>query len=224
MEERIKVFHLEDYKIMRDGIKLLLSQDKEIEVIGEARNGEELLEKLPSAPIDILLLDIYLDAMGDKPGMDGFGIFEYVHHNFPSIKVIAHSAYDDADRVVRIMNAGAMGFVSKKAGYEELLEAIKKVHQGLKYICKQTSKKLRNLEEFLKGGAYLKGEKDFFSQREKEVLLLLGRGYSTKDIAKKLFITEKTVETHRKNMVDKASVKNTAELVAFASGRGFLKH
>lgn len=225
MSQTIRVFHLEDYKIMRDGIKFLLSQDSNITVIGEARKGEELLQLLPNTDIDILLLDIYLDGMEDTRTMDGFRICEYVYRHFPAIRVVAHSVYDDADRVARIMNAGAMGFVSKKAGYEELLVAIKTVHAGKKYICTQTSKKLKNLNDFLEGIVdTLRGEKDFFSHREKEVLELLGRGFSTKDIAKELFITEKTVETHRKNMAKKAAVKNTAELVAFASSRGFLKH
>lgn len=225
MKDRIKVFHLEDYKIMRDGIRFLLSQDSDISVVGEARKGEELLQVLPQTDIDVLLLDIYLDGMEDTRTMDGFTICERVHQQYPSVKVVAHSVYDDADRVARIMNAGAMGFVSKKAGYEELIRAIKTVHSGKKYICAETSKKLKNLNDFLEGIVdTLRGEKDFFSQREKEVLELLGNGYSTKDIAKKLFITEKTVETHRKNMAKKASVKNTAELVAFSSARGFLKH
>jgi DNA-binding NarL/FixJ family response regulator len=225
MPGRIKVFHLEDYKIMRDGIRFLLAQGDEIVVVGEARQGEEMFQMLPHADVDILLLDIYLDGMEDTRSMDGFTICEQVHRQFPHIKVIAHSVYDDADRVARIMNAGAMGFVSKKAGYEELVQAIKTVYGGKKYICKETSKKLKNLNEFLEGIVdTLRGEKDFFSQREKNVLELLGKGYSTKNIAKELFITEKTVETHRKNMVEKAKVKNTAELVAFASSRGFLKH
>ncbi len=210
---------------MRDGIRFLLSQDSNITVVGEARQGEELLKMLPSLNIDILLLDIYLDGMEDSRTMDGFTICEYVHKNFPSVKVVAHSVYDDADRVARIMNAGAMGFVSKKAGYEELVKAIKTVDTGKKYICTETSKKLKNLNEFLEGIVdTLRGEKDLFSSREREVLDLLGKGYSTKDIARELFITEKTVETHRKNMAGKARVKNTAELVAFAAARGFLKN
>jgi DNA-binding NarL/FixJ family response regulator len=225
MADSIKVFHLEDYKIMRDGIKFLLSQDSSIQVVGEARKGEELIELLPHTEIDILLLDIYLDSMEDTHTMDGFRICEYMQQNYPDIKVVAHSVYDDADRVARIMNAGAKGFVSKKAGYEELLAAIKTVYAGKKFISKDTSKKLKNLNEFLEGIVdTLRGEKNFFSQREKEVLELLAKGYSTKDMAKHLFITEKTVETHRKNMAKKANAKNTAELVAFASARGFLKH
>lgn len=225
MTERIKVFHLEDYKIMRDGVKFLLTQDESIAVIGEARKGEELIQMLPGLEIDILLLDIYLDGMEDTRQMDGFTICEIMSRDYPAIKVVAHSVYDDADRVAKIMNAGAMGFVSKKAGYEELVLAIKTVYAGKKFICKETSKKLKNLNEFLEGIVdTLRGEKDFFSSREKNVLELLGRGYSTKDIAKELYITEKTVETHRRNMAEKAKVKNTAELIAFASARGFLKH
>lgn len=224
MDDRIKVFHLEDYKIMRDGIKFLLSQDPGIVVVGEARKGEELIEKLPEINVDVLLLDIYLDGMEDQSPLDGFSICEYVHQHYPAIKIVAHSVYYDADRVARIMNAGATGFVSKKAGYEELIEAIKSVHAGKKYICKETSKKLKNINEFLEGIVdTLRGEKDFFSQREKDVLDLLGKGFSTKNIAQQLFITEKTVESHRKNMIEKAKVKNTAELIAFASARGFLK-
>lgn len=225
MKQKIRVFHLEDYKIMRDGVKFLLSQDESIEVVGEARQGEELMAMLPGLEIDVLLLDIYLDGMEDSRTMDGFTICDYIRDNYPGIKVIAHSVYDDADRVAKIMNAGAMGFVSKKAGYEELIHAIRVVQSGKKYICPETSKKLKNLNEFLDGIVdTLRGEKDFFSQREKEVLDLLGKGYSTKDIARELFITEKTVETHRKNMAGKAKVKNTVELVAFAAARGFFKH
>jgi len=210
---------------MRDGIKFLLSQDNSIVVVGEARKGEELIQLLPVTNIDVLILDIYLDGMEDTRTMDGFAICDYMQRNFPAVKIVAHSVYDDADRVARIMNAGARGFVSKKAGYEELLHAIKAVYSGKKYICTETSKKLKNLNEFLEGIVdTLRGEKDFFSQREKEVLELIAKGFSTKDIAKRLFITEKTVETHRKNITKKAQVKNTAELVAFASARGFLKH
>ncbi len=149
MTGRIKVFHLEDYKIMRDGIRFLLSQDPQITVVGEARNGEELIEMLPHLDVDILLLDLYLDGLEDINSMDGFAICDYVLKNFPGIKIVAHSVYSDTDRVARIMNAGAMAFVSKKAGYEELVQAIKLVHGGKKYICKETSKKLKNLDEFL---------------------------------------------------------------------------
>jgi DNA-binding NarL/FixJ family response regulator len=224
MPEKIKVFHLEDYKIIRDGIRFLLGNDEAIEVVGEARHGEELLSVVDKMRIDILLLDIYLDGMQDVRTIDGFEVCEVVRKKHPKIKIIAHSVYDDADRVAKIMKAGAMGFVSKKAGYEELIQAIKVVHSGRKYICTETSRKLKNINKFLAGiEDTLRGEDEFFSKREREVLELMAKGHSSRKIAENLFITEKTVESHRKNMIQKAKVKNTAELIAYASARGFLK-
>lgn len=224
MPGRIKVFHLEDYKIMRDGIRFMLSNNTEIKIVGEAQQGDQLMKVIGTTPIDILLLDIYLDSMEDLQAPDGFDICKKVQKVAPHVKVIAHSVYDDADRVARIMKSGAMGFVSKKAGYEELLDAIKMVHGGKKYICTETSKKLKNLNKFLAGiEDTLLSTEEFFSRREKEVLQLLASGHSTKSISEKLFITEKTVESHRKNLVQKAKVKNTVELIAYASLRGIIK-
>jgi DNA-binding NarL/FixJ family response regulator len=224
MPEKIKVFHLEDYKIIRDGIRFLLGNDEAIEVVGEARKGEELLSVIDKVRIDILLLDIYLDGMQDVRTIDGFEVCEIVRKKYPKVKIIAHSVYDDADRVAKIMKAGAMGFVSKKAGYEELIQAIKVVYSGKKYICAETSRKLKNINKFLAGiEDTLRGEDEFFSKREREVLELMAKGHSSRKIAENLFITEKTVESHRKNMIQKAKVKNTAELIAYASARGFLK-
>jgi DNA-binding NarL/FixJ family response regulator len=224
MPRRIKVFHLEDYKIIRDGIKFLLSQDSDINMVGEAQHGDQLFKALESTAVDILLLDIYLDSMENLQIPDGFEICKKLHKVAPHIKVIAHSVYDDADRVAKIMRDGALGFVSKKAGYEELIHAIKVVHSGKTYICKETSKKLKNLNEFLAGiEDTLHSTDEFFSKREKEVLQLLASGNSTRAIAEKLFITGKTVETHRRNLVQKANVKNTVELIAYASMRGIIK-
>lgn len=220
----IKVFHVEDYKIMRDGIKHLLSQDEEIEIAGEARDGEELLRKLESTPVDVLILDIYLDAMEDLKTMNGFHICRYIQEAYPQIKIVAHSVYDDADRVAGIINAGALGFVSKKSGFEELIRAIKTVSTGQKFICLETSGRLKNLNQFLSGiESNLRGKEELFSQREREVLELLARGKSSREIAEQLFITERTVESHRKNMIEKGEVKNTVELIAYASALGLIK-
>lgn len=224
MPSRIKVFHLEDYTIIRDGIRFLLSQDKELDLVGEAYQGEQFLKLVNTIDIDILLLDIYLDSMEHLQTIDGFEICKRLQKVAPKIKVIAHSVYDDADRVATIFKAGAMGFVSKKAGYTELIHAIKIVHSGKKYICQETSKKLKNLNQFLAGlEDTLESTQEFFSKREKEVLALLASGSSSREIAKKLFITEKTVESHRKNLVQKAKVKNTVELITYASLRGLIK-
>jgi DNA-binding NarL/FixJ family response regulator len=224
MSARIKVYHLEDYTIIRDGMRLLLSQDPDINFVGEATNGEEFFRSLSTTEIDVLLLDIYLDGMEDVRAMDGFEVCERLTQEHPRVKILAHSIYDDADRVAKILKCGARGFVSKKAGFAELIHAIKVVHGGDRYICSETSKKLKNLNRFLAGlEDTLEGLHEFFSPREREVLGLLARGFSSRDISKRLFITEKTVESHRKNLVQKAKVKNTNELIAYAAVRGFLK-
>jgi DNA-binding NarL/FixJ family response regulator len=223
-QERIRVFHVEDYRIMRDGVKHLLNQDTELEMVGEAKNGEELMLALDVTPFDVLILDIYLDAMQDLKTMNGFQICRLLTKKYPHIKVIAHSVYDDADRVAEILKAGALGFVSKKSGFEELIRGVKTVFTGQKFICSETSGKLKNLEGFLLGlENQLKSKEETFSQREREVLQLLSKGKSSREIAGSLFITERTVESHRKNMMSKAKAKNTVELIANASALGLIK-
>lgn len=223
MPKKIKVFHLEDYRIIRDGVRVMLGNDPYIEIVGEAERGDQFLKIVDTLDIDVLLLDIYLDSMEHLQTPDGFEICKRVRKVNPDIKIIAHSVYDDADRVAKIMKCGALGFISKKAGYEELIQGIKIVNSGKSYICTETAKKLKNLNEFLAGiEDTLESTQEYFSKREKEVLQLLARGESTRDIARKLFITEKTVESHRKNLVEKAKVRNTVELVAYASMRGLI--
>jgi DNA-binding NarL/FixJ family response regulator len=224
MPQRIKVFHVEDYKIMRDGVNQLLSQDPQIEMVGGAKNGEELLRALELMKFDVLILDLYLDAMEDLKTMNGFQICRHMTKRYPDVAIVAHSVYDDADRVAEILKAGAMGFVSKKSGYEQLLNGVKTVAAGKKFICPETSGKLKNLNRFLDGiESNLKGKDETFSQREREVLELLSHGKSSKEIANQLFIAERTVESHRKNMIEKAKVKNTVELIAYSSSMGLIK-
>jgi DNA-binding NarL/FixJ family response regulator len=224
MDKKIKVFHVEDYKIMRDGIRQLISMVDDIEMVGEAKNGEALLKALEKTPVDVLILDIYLDAMEDLKTLNGFQICHLLLEKYPHIKIIAHTVYDDADRVAGIIKAGAVGFVSKKAGFGELIDAIKTVYAGEKFICTETASRLKNINEFLLGLApNLRNKAEIFSQREREVLYLLSEGKSSREIADALFITERTVETHRKNMLEKGAVKNTVELIAYAAAIGLIK-
>lgn len=221
---KIRVFHVEDYKIMRDGVKHLLSQESDIEVVGSVRNGEEFLKELPIVDIDIVILDLYLDAMEDVKTLNGFQICRFIKEGYPDIKIVAHSVYDDADKVAAILKAGALGFVSKKSGFEELVHAVQIVSKGQKYICAETAGKLKNLNRFLMGiETTLRSKDELFSQREREVLELLSKGKSSKEIADILFITERTVESHRKNMIEKGQVKNTVELIAFAASLGLIR-
>jgi DNA-binding NarL/FixJ family response regulator len=224
MSQKIRVFHVEDYQIMRDGIKHLMQLDEEIEMVGDGKNGEELFHALSTTEIDVLILDIYLDGMEGLKTLNGFEICKLIKERYPTIKILVHSVYDDADRVARILNAGALGFVSKKSGFDELVRAIKIVNSGQKYICAETSSRLKNLNRFLAGiESTLRSKDEIFSQREREILDLLAEGKSSRETGDMLFITERTVETHRKNMLEKSNVKNTVELIAYASALGLLR-
>jgi DNA-binding NarL/FixJ family response regulator len=223
MAGKIKVFHVEDYKIMRDGISILLGQHEEIDLVGGSQDGEGLLSILKTREIDIVILDIYLDSMGEFDTKNGFEICQLVKQQFPHVEVIIHSTYEDADRIAKSLQAGAKGYVSKKSGFDQLLEAIKVVHAGKVFTCTHICSKLKNLNNFLKGLEKLKGKEEIFSERERQVLVELAMGKSSKQIADDLFITERTVESHRKNMIEKADVKNAVELIAYASSIGLLK-
>lgn len=224
MAEVIRVFHVEDYKIMRDGVRYLLERDPAIRIVGDARNGTELMERLKAVEADIAILDIYLDAMEEPNAQNGIQLCRYVRETYPGIAIIIHSTYDDADRVSAVLAAGAVGFVSKRSGFEELAKAVHAVYAGERYICAETTKRMRNLTQFLSGmEEHLRDKSEFYTLREREVLALLAQGQSSKQIAEELFITERTVESHRKNMMDKSHVKNIAELIAHASSLGIIK-
>ena len=195
--DKIRVFHLEDYQIMRDGVKRLLSDDPSIVIVGEGSSGEQMLRRIQSIEVDVLIMDIYLDRMEDLGEMNGFELCKIVRQRYPDIRILAHSAYEDADKIAKIMRAGAKGFVSKQSGFGELLHAVKVVASDNVYLCLDTSKKLKNLNNFLSGlEDHLVANDEVFSKREREVLELLANGKSSKEIGDTLNIAERTVETH----------------------------
>jgi DNA-binding NarL/FixJ family response regulator len=216
--KEIKVFHVDDHEIMRDGVKILLSGDPSIKIVGEACSSEQMLNRIQSIEVDVIILDIFLNDDEHPMEVEGFKICQLVNEAFPTIRILAHTNYDDADKVARIIRLGALGFVSKKCGFEELIYAVKEVFARRVYICRNTADKLKNLDNFLTGvECNLRGKEELFSVREREVLNLLAQGRSSREISTMLQITERTVETHRKNMIDKARMKNTVELVAYAA-------
>jgi len=215
--KKINVFHVDDHEIMRDGIKLLLAGDPTIKIVGQAASAEQMFNRLQNIDVDVIVLDIFLNDADHPMEIEGLKICRIVKKTYPSIRILAHTSYDDADKVARVIRTGAFGLVSKKCGFEELIYAIKEVWARLIYISRDTADKLKNLGNFLTGTEEnLRAKAELFSVREREVLNLLAQGKSSREISAMLDITERTVETHRKNMIDKAGMKNTVELVAYA--------
>jgi DNA-binding NarL/FixJ family response regulator len=204
----INILIADDHQLLIDGIKTTLSDVEDIQVIEEAHNGYKVLEKLEAgANVDVILMDI------NMPMMDGLQCTKTVAKKFPEVKVIALSQYDEKRFVKQMVKNGAYGYLLKDSSKDILIKAIHTVHGGEKYFCDRLSARLINQELKMENTSSLFPK---LSAREKEVLQLIGKEYSTQEIADKLFISFHTVESHRANLMYKAGVKNTAGLIRWA--------
>lgn len=194
----------DDHQMFVDGLKSLLEDEKELCVVGEAKNGYEVLEICNNEAVDIVIMDI------NMPLMDGIQTSKELSKKHPSIKILGLSMYNDRDYIGDILKAGALGYVLKNTGKENLLNAISTLQSGANYLSEDVRKTL--LSTFIKNVPY-EQVMEKLSDREKEVLDCIASGSTTQEIGEKLFISKNTVETHRKNLLYKLKARNTAELV-----------
>ncbi|MGF1638221.1 MAG: response regulator [Cyclobacteriaceae bacterium] len=210
----IRILIADDHQMFIDGLKSLLFEVPEIEVVAEAKNGEEVLTFCEQELIDIIIMDISM------PIMDGLETTKQVVKRFPGIKILGLSMYNDKDFISDMLKAGAHGYILKNTGKNDLLEAIEKLQAGESFLGEEVSKTLLN--SFMK-----KTRQDQIvekpSDREKEVLDCIANGLTTQEIADKLFISKNTVESHRKNLLFKLKAKNTAELINNAYKKGLIQ-
>lgn len=199
-----RVLIADDHQMFVDGLKSLLEEEKELRVVGEAKNGLEVLEFCDQEAVDIVIMDI------NMPLMDGIQTSRELSKKHPSIKILGLSMYNDRDYISDILKAGALGYVLKNTGKESLLNAISTLKSGSNYLSEEVSKTL--LSSFIKNVPYEQAIEKL-SDREKEVLECIASGLTTQEIGEKLFISKNTVETHRKNLLYKLKARNTAELV-----------
>jgi DNA-binding NarL/FixJ family response regulator len=217
MKSKIRLVCVEDHRIVREGLNFLLSQYQEIEVIKEEVDWQKIDEFVAKHHVNFFVLDLQLFVIRDRKVMNGFHLCEMLRERFPSMKLLAHSMFDSIEHVNRFFASGGNGFVSKKSGYAELYSGIRAVADGKRYLCPEILRKSRNGAKFLRGEEdILKASAAMFTPAEASVLEKIAKGFSTKQIAHQLKVSEKTVETHRKHLFDKARVKNVAELIAFA--------
>jgi two-component system response regulator DegU len=209
----IKILIVDDHRIIRDGLKSLLSGEKDIEIIGEASNGEEALLKNRELKPDIIIADITM------PEMNGIEMTRMITKEDSKTKVLMVSMHDNEDYINQALEVGASGFLLKDSSKEELITAIKAVENGETYCSGEVSKILLN--KFLTSSRSKKlkveaEEKLELTKREKEILKLISEGLSNKEIANNLFVSTRTIDTHRYNLMQKLGVKNGAELVRLA--------
>ncbi len=217
----IKVLLVEDHMVVRNGIKLLLESQDGFEVVGEASNGKEALGYLAANPVpDIVLTDISMDEM------DGIELLQILNKQYSSIKVVILSMLNQINYVIEAFEYGLAGYLVKNVGYNELLFGLNHIANGGKYMSEEIAMIL--LDQVKSGQSYAQAlpeglQANFdISERELEVLQLIAEGYTNIEIADKIFLSKRTVEGHRQNLIEKAGVKNTAHLVKFAFERGIL--
>jgi DNA-binding NarL/FixJ family response regulator len=206
----IKVVIADNHVIFRQGLLKLLQSAQDITVAGEAGNGPETLELIAKEKPDLAILDISM------PGLDGFEIYEKMKSNGIETKVIFLTVHNDTLTAKKAIQANTSGYVLKDNAFEDLLYAIRAVASGGKFISPSISDKILNFSEKESKNHILTG-------RESEILRLIASGLTNKQIANKLFISIKTVETHRTNIMQKLDVHTTADLVRYAIKTGLLE-
>jgi len=206
---KIKVILIDDHQIVRDGIKAAINVSENATVIGEASNEDELMVLLKEFKPDVMIMDISM------PGSSGLEITKKISNKY---KIIIFSAHTDAKTVINSLKAGAKGFLPKDVMREELLEAISYVNNGEDYISEDISKTvLINYVKTDDSYTHLKNTGlEALTKREVEILRHIAEGATYKEIADKLFISFRTVETHKTHIMQKLELKNLAELIKFA--------
>ncbi|MBN1952449.1 MAG: response regulator transcription factor [Bacteroidales bacterium] len=212
MKELI-VFLVDDHNLFREGLKQLLSRDAGIKSIYEASNGREFLDQLPGVQADIVLMDI------EMPVLDGIRATREALEDFPDLKVLALSMYTDENYYSSMIEAGARGFLLKNSSFDQVKRAINDIAEGRSYFSPEIMDELiRNINR----KKILKKETDL-TDREIEILFHICTGLSNQEIADRLFLSKRTVDKHRENLLLKTGSKNTASLVIYAIKNGVIE-
>ncbi len=209
----------DDHKIIRVGLRGMLEREKDIPIAGEAENADEILGLLEAQEADVILMDI------DLGESDGIKTTRKIKELYPFLHVLGLTMHEEPDYIIKMLEAGASGYLLKNAGREELLAAIHTVAKGDSYFSQKVSATLLQAitRQQEKSVAEKKSYSDSpLSDREREVLRLIAQEYSNGEIAEKLFISIRTVDTHRRNLLEKLQLKNTVGLVKYAIDKGII--
>lgn len=205
-QKKIKVLIADDHRILLDGLVTMLEDAPSVEVVSTAANGEEVLLKLPSYYVDVLLMDIQM------PILDGYETAKIVAEKFPDTKILILSMHNERIFIERLYSVGISGYLLKSAGKDEIIQAIEKVAAGEKYFSTEVTTAILNQNRD-RLATITSSE---LTKREREILQLIASGLSNPAIAEQLFLSTDTVKTHRKNIMRKIDVNNTAQLVKYA--------
>ncbi|WP_305816854.1 response regulator transcription factor [Photobacterium leiognathi] len=211
-EQTIKVVIVDDHQVVIDGFMARLQLEPDIDVIGTASNGIEALEVISQLDPDVILMDISM------PIMNGIDATAQIKKQYSDAKVLMLTMHDNREYIMKVMQVGAMGYMLKEISAEKMVQAIKTVNQGATYFCETTSQTI-----FAQAAAPIAApEVNPLSRREEGILKHVAQGLSSKQIAKALDISYRTVETHRQNIKHKLDLHSTAELAKYALEKGLV--
>lgn len=215
MPDNIRVFLCDDHTLFRQGIKKLLELEPDIAVVGEASNGQELLEMLKKAGPDVILMDIGM------PKMDGVSATYKIKKILPHCNILILTVYEDESHIFAAIKAGAMGYLLKDVSIDELIEAIRRISKGEALIQPIIATKVLKEFALLDKRKVKEGDKFYndLTEREKEILRLITLGGTNKEIAQKLGISEKTVKNHISNIFQTLHVNNRTKAALYALGK-----
>jgi len=208
--KKIAVLIVDDHTLVRDGIRSLLALTADIEIVGEAADGREALEKVRQLLPDIVLMDLAMPIMG------GLEATRRIRREFPATKVLALTQYDDSEYVIPVIEAGARGFVTKMSSSSELASAIQAVYKGDSFLSPSAA---AALVDECQQKVTIEGERDSYQQltdREREVLKLIAEGYTAREIAEMLVVSPKTVEWYKSSLMNKLNIHSRTDLIKFA--------
>lgn len=209
----IRIILADDHKITRQGLRLLIEKQQDMKVVAEAKDGRTAVDLANQTPADLVIMDVTM------PDLNGIEATRQIITNSPSVKVIALSMHSDNLFITEMLKSGASGYLLKDCAFEELARAIRSVMNGDTYLSPTISRAV--IDDYLHRISDNISNEDVLTNREKEVLQLLAEGKSTKQIAKALYVSTKTIETHRRQIMDKLNIHNVAELTKFAIRKGF---
>ncbi len=211
--DKIKVLLVDDHTIMRDGIRALLSLHSDIEIVGEASEGQEAIEKTRELSPDVIVMDVAM------PGMDGLEATRRIRKQDTQAKVIVLTQYYNKEYILSAIKAGAAGYVPKRALGSELVSAIRAVYHGDSFLYPSAATVL--IDDY-RQQAKTADPYDQLTPREREILKLIAEGHTSREIADRLFISQKTVTGHRTKIMEKLGLQNRTELFKFAVRKGLL--
>jgi len=205
----------EDHTIVRKGLRALLADEPDVEVVAEAEDGSEAVRMAQQLRPDVVLMDFSM------PGLNGLEATRQIKRWVPEVKVLVLTRYADEEHVSQVLRAGASGYVVKRAAPAELVLAIRAVYRGDTFLSPAISRTV--IEEYVRQAeATAKDSYEQLTDREREVLQLIAEGHSSREIAERLTISEKTVRTHRANLMDKLDLHNAAALTKYAIRKGLV--